>query len=54
VGTTVLAATPHVRADYSFAPEEVRPAVEELNRSLATAGVPIEWCPGGRSPSPAS
>jgi protein-tyrosine phosphatase len=46
-GTTVLAATPHVRADYSFPPEEVRPAVEELNRSLGTAEVPIEVVPGG-------
>jgi protein-tyrosine phosphatase len=46
-GTTVVAATPHVREDHPVDPAEIRPAVEQLNRALRTAGVPIEVVAGG-------
>lgn len=45
-GTTVIAATPHVRQDYPTRPEDILSGVEELNRILAEDGVPLRVVPG--------
>jgi protein-tyrosine phosphatase len=46
-GTAVVAATPHVRADYPYDVGRIAPAVEELNRVLRSAGVGLEVVTGG-------
>jgi protein-tyrosine phosphatase len=45
-GTTVIAATPHVRQDYPTRPEDISSGVEELNRVLGEDGVPLRVVPG--------
>ena len=47
-GTAVLAATPHVRADYpAVVPSEVGPAVAGFNATLRERGIALEVVPGG-------
>jgi protein-tyrosine phosphatase len=46
-GIEMLAATPHVRADYPTAPETMERAVAELRQALAEAAIPLELRPGG-------
>ena len=45
-GTTVIAATPHVRFDYPTTPEEISSGVEMLNELLARERVPVRVVPG--------
>ncbi len=45
-GTTVIAATPHVRFDYPTTPEEIRSGVEALNELLVSERVPVHVLPG--------
>jgi len=45
-GTTVIAATPHVRFDYPTTPEEIRSGVEALNELLLRERVPVRVVPG--------
>ena len=45
-GTTVIAATPHVRYDYPTTPEEIRSGVETLNELLVRERVPVRVVPG--------
>jgi protein-tyrosine phosphatase len=45
-GTTVIAATPHVRFDYPTTPEEIRSGVEALNELLVRERVPVRVVPG--------
>ena len=45
-GTTVIAATPHVRFDYPTTPEEIRSGVETLNELLVREHVPVRVVPG--------
>lgn len=46
-GTTVVAATPHVRADHPYDLGRIATGVEELNGALRTAGVPLDVVAGG-------
>ncbi len=47
-GTTVLAATPHVRADHpAVRPPELADRCRALNESFAEAGIPVEVVSGG-------
>jgi protein-tyrosine phosphatase len=46
-GTSTIAATPHIREDYPFDPEEIAPRVERLNADLVEAGLQVEVVPGG-------
>lgn len=46
-GTTVVAATPHVRADHPFDLARIDTGVHELNQALETAGVALEVVAGG-------
>lgn len=45
-GTTVIAATPHVRSDYPTSPEDILSGVEALNRVLDKEQVPVRVVPG--------
>lgn len=45
-GTTVIAATPHVRFDYPTTPDEIRRGVETVNDMLARERVPLRVVPG--------
>ena len=45
-GTTVIAATPHVRFDYPTTPEEIQSGVESLNEMLVRERVPLRVVPG--------
>jgi protein-tyrosine phosphatase len=45
-GTTVIAATPHVRSDYPTSPEQILTGVESLNGVLAREQVPVRVVPG--------
>ncbi len=45
-GTTVIAATPHVRFDYPTTLEEISSGVEALNELLVTERVPVRVVPG--------
>jgi protein-tyrosine phosphatase len=46
-GTSVLAATPHVREDYATTPEQMRAALRELREAAAETGLAVEVVPGG-------
>jgi protein-tyrosine phosphatase len=46
-GITVLAATPHVRADYPTSAAQMELLVAELREALAAERVPLEVLPGG-------
>jgi protein-tyrosine phosphatase len=46
-GTSILAATPHIRVDHPFDVARVRPAVQELNTTLEAAGIALEVVSGG-------
>lgn len=46
-GISVLAATPHVRADYPTSPGQMEVLVAELREALAAESVPLEVLPGG-------
>jgi protein-tyrosine phosphatase len=46
-GIRVIAATPHVRADYPTSPEQMEQLVEKLRQELRAADVPLELLPGG-------
>lgn len=46
-GIEILAATPHVRADYPTRPEAMEAGVEQLRSALAEAGIPLELRTGG-------
>src|SRR5436190_14715358 len=46
-GVELLAATPHVRADYPTAPETMLRLVDEVGAALGSAGVALELRPGG-------
>jgi protein-tyrosine phosphatase len=46
-GVRVLAATPHVRADFPTTVEQMRDAVDEVRREVARAGLPVEIVRGG-------
>lgn len=46
-GTTVLAATPHVRSDYPTRPERMERLVDELRRELLRRGAPVDLRSGG-------
>jgi protein-tyrosine phosphatase len=45
-GTTVIAATPHVRHDYPTRPEDILSGVEALNRVLSQEQIPVHVVPG--------
>lgn len=45
-GTTVIAATPHVRFDYPTTPEEISSGVETVNALLSRERVPVRVVPG--------
>ncbi len=46
-GIRTIAATPHVRADYSTAASEMERAVTELRAELRADGIELEVCTGG-------
>lgn len=46
-GTTVIAATPHVRADFPTTPDELEAGVAEVRGALRGAAVPVELVHGG-------
>lgn len=46
-GIRVIAATPHVRADYPTSPDAMERGVSELRASLRAAEVPLQVLPGG-------
>jgi protein-tyrosine phosphatase len=46
-GVTVLAATPHVRADYPTSPDMMEVRVERVREAVADAGIAVEILPGG-------
>ena len=46
-GTSLLAATPHVRDDYPTSAETVERLVGELQSAVRAAGIPLEIRPGG-------
>jgi protein-tyrosine phosphatase len=46
-GTTVLAATPHVREDYPTTPQQLRRGLEELRRRLDEERIDLRIVPGG-------
>jgi protein-tyrosine phosphatase len=46
-GITAIAATPHVRADYPTAPDEMERLVSSLRARLARSSIPLELLPGG-------
>jgi protein-tyrosine phosphatase len=46
-GTTVLAATPHVRTDYPTSPATMERLVDEVNEALRAERVPLEVVRGG-------
>jgi protein-tyrosine phosphatase len=46
-GTTILAATPHVRDDYPTTPEQMLAALDEVSAAVAERGLPVELLPGG-------
>jgi protein-tyrosine phosphatase len=46
-GVRVIAATPHVRADYPTTPQEMERGVTELRRDLAESGLEIAIASGG-------
>jgi len=45
-GTRVLAATPHVRADYPTTPEAMQRALDELRRAIQREGIELDVLPG--------
>lgn len=45
-GTTVIAATPHVRSDYPTRPKDILSGVETLNQVLGQEQVPLHVVPG--------
>jgi protein-tyrosine phosphatase len=46
-GTTTIAATPHVRADYPTTPTQMEEGVAAVRAALAEAGVEVELVTGG-------
>jgi protein-tyrosine phosphatase len=46
-GVRVLAATPHVRADYPTTPETMERLVRETQEAVRAAGIELEIVPGG-------
>ena len=46
-GTTVLAATPHVRDDYPTTPEQMLAALADVRAAVAERGLAVELVPGG-------
>src|SRR5438874_5472595 len=46
-GTETIVATPHIRRDHPFEPEEVGPATARLNEALESEGIPLRVVPGG-------
>lgn len=46
-GTRVIAATPHVRADYPTTPAQMEQQVDLLRQELRAADIPLELLPGG-------
>jgi protein-tyrosine phosphatase len=45
-GIETIVATPHVREDYPFPPEEIEPRVGELNAALGREGIELEVVAG--------
>ena len=46
-GIRVIAATPHVRADYPTSPQQMEQSLDSLRRGLCAADIAIELLPGG-------
>jgi len=46
-GIAVVAATPHVRADYPTEPRAMEEALAAVRTAVAEAGIPLEVLPGG-------